>query len=62
MTLAKTALYWLQGECALYTADIADMQNGTVVGVWLDITRQPSSGVCGRRRMGGSADGQLMCS
>jgi hypothetical protein len=62
MTLAKTALYWLQGEYLTSLVDVADIQNGIADGVWSDITRQPSSGVCGRRRMGGSADGQLMCS
>jgi hypothetical protein len=52
MTLAKTALYWLQGESTMIPADQADFKNGTVAGVWLGTTPQRSSGVSGLRQMG----------
>ena len=52
MTLSKTALYWLQGKFLPLLDILADRQNGIVGGVWLGITRLPSSGACGRRRMG----------
>jgi hypothetical protein len=52
MTLAKTALYWLQGEFTIHTMDQADFKNGTVAGVWSGTTLQRSSGVSGLRQMG----------
>ena len=52
MTLAKTALYWLQGESAMFPLNHANFENGIVAGVWSGTTLRRSFGVFGLLQMG----------